>query len=143
MGRHGSWPRRPGGYRNYRRSEERRGGQTWSLPIYGDFLPLQVEGSCSRNIVAFARRHGASWVLAAAPRWISQLPANRERKRTEFNWGDTRLVLPSGSPSLWNSILTSQQVPSFAEDSKGFVKASDLFCDLPVALISGGLGAAS
>src|ERR1039458_349152 len=109
----------------------------------GDFLPLQVEGSYSRNIVAFARRHGASWVLAAAPRWISQLPANRERKRTEFNWGDTRLVLPSGSPSLWNSILTSQQVPSFAEDSKGFVKASDLFCDLPVALISGGLGAAS
>jgi len=109
----------------------------------GDFLPLQVEGSYSRNIVAFARRHGEQWVLAAAPRWISQVPATRERKPTMFNWGDTRLVLPSGSPSLWESILTSQQVPSFAEGSESYVKASDLFCDLPMALISGSLGSAS
>ena len=109
----------------------------------GDFLPLQVEGSYSRNIVAFARRHGKQWVLAAAPRWISQVPATRERKPTMFNWGDTRLVLPSGSPSLWESILTSQQVPSFAEGSESYVKASDLFCDLPMALISGSLGSAS
>ncbi|MGA7635077.1 MAG: malto-oligosyltrehalose synthase, partial [Terriglobales bacterium] len=103
----------------------------------GDFLPLQVKGSYSRNLVAFARRHGASWVLTAAVRWISQLPATRERNRAEFNWGDTRLALPSGSPSLWESVLTSEQVPSFAEGSEGYVKASDLFCDLPVALISG------
>ena len=109
----------------------------------GDFLPLQVEGSYSRNIVTFARRHGKQWVLAAAPRWISQVPATRERKPTMFNWGDTRLVLPSGSPSLWESILTSQQVPSFAEGSESYVKASDLFCDLPMALISGSLGSAS
>jgi (1->4)-alpha-D-glucan 1-alpha-D-glucosylmutase len=109
----------------------------------GDFLPLQVQGSYSRNIVAFARRHGVSWVLAAAPRWISQVPAARERNQTEFNWGDTRLVMPAGAPSLWESSLTSQQVPSFADGGEGYVKASDLFCDLPVALISGSLGSPS
>ena len=109
----------------------------------GDFLPLQVEGTYSRNIIAFARRHEAQWVLAATPRWISQVPAIRDRKKPEFNWGDTRLVLPSEAPSYWNSILTSEQVASSAEGSQGYVKASDLFCDLPVALISGSLGLAS
>lgn len=109
----------------------------------GDFLPLQVEGNYSQNIVAFARRHGASSVLAAAPRWMSQLSATRERKKAAFDWGDTRLLLPSGSPSLWSSILTSQQVRSFSEDGKVHVKATDLFCDLPVALISGSLSSDS
>jgi (1->4)-alpha-D-glucan 1-alpha-D-glucosylmutase len=107
----------------------------------GDFLPLQVEGRYSRNIIAFARRQEAQWVLAAAPRWISQIPATRVGKRNEFNWGDTRLVLPSGTPSLWNSILTSEPVASRAEGSEGSVKASDLFRDLPVALVSGSPGA--
>jgi maltooligosyltrehalose synthase len=76
-------------------------------------------------------------------RWISELPATRVRNRTEFDWGDTRLALPSGSPSLWESILTSEQLSSFAEGSEGYVQASDLFRDLPVALISGSLGSAS
>jgi (1->4)-alpha-D-glucan 1-alpha-D-glucosylmutase len=107
----------------------------------GDFLPLQVEGRYSRNIIAFARRQEAQWVLAAAPRWISQIPATRVGKRNEFNWGDTRLVLPSGTPSVWNSILTSEPVASRAEGSEGSVKASDLFRDLPVALVSGSPGA--
>jgi hypothetical protein len=66
-----------------------------------------------------------------------------DRTKTGFNWEDTRLVLPSGSPSLWNSVLMSQQVPAFSEESKGYVNASDLFCDLPVALLSGSPGSAS
>ncbi len=106
----------------------------------GEFLHLQVEGGYSRNIIAFARRHEAQWILAAAPRWISQLPATRVGKKTEFNWGDTRLVLPPGTPSLWDNILTSEPIASCAEGSGGYVKASDLFHDLPVALISGSLG---
>ncbi len=109
----------------------------------GDFLPLQAQGSYSRNIVAFARRHGGSWVLAAAPRWTSQLPATPERRKAAVDWGDTRLALPPGSPLFWNSILTSRQVPSFAEDNAVSVKATDIFCDLPVALLSGSFSSAS
>jgi (1->4)-alpha-D-glucan 1-alpha-D-glucosylmutase len=109
----------------------------------GEFLPLQVEGRYSRNITAFARKHGSSWLVAAVPQWLSQVPVMPDRTKTGFNWEDTRLVLPSGSPSLWNSILMSQQVPAFSEQSNGYVNASDLFCDLPVALISGSPGSAS
>jgi (1->4)-alpha-D-glucan 1-alpha-D-glucosylmutase len=106
----------------------------------GDFLPLQVEGRYARNITAFARKQASSWVLTAIPQWLSQIPAMPDRTKTEFNWEDTRLVLPAGSPSLWNSTLTSQQVSASAEESKGYVNASDLFCYLPVALISGSFG---
>jgi (1->4)-alpha-D-glucan 1-alpha-D-glucosylmutase len=109
----------------------------------GDFLPLQAEGRYSRNITAFARKLGSSWLMAAVPQWLSQVPAMPDRTKTGFNWEDTRLVLPSGSPSLWNSVLMSQQVPAFSEESKGYVNASDLFCDLPVALLSGSPGSAS
>lgn len=109
----------------------------------GEFLPLPVEGRYSRNITAFARKHGSSWLVAAVPQWLSQVPVMPDRTKTGFNWEDTRLVLPSGSPSLWNSILMSQQVPAFSEQSNGYVNASDLFCDLPVALISGSPGSAS
>jgi (1->4)-alpha-D-glucan 1-alpha-D-glucosylmutase len=109
----------------------------------GDFLPLQAEGRYSRNITAFARKLGSSWLMAAVPQWLSQVPAMPDRTKTGFNWEDTRLVLPSGSPSLWNSVLMSQQVPAFSEQSKGYVNASDLFCDLPVALLSGSPGSAS
>jgi len=109
----------------------------------GDFLPLQAEGRYSRNITAFARKLGSSWLMAAVPQWLSQVPAMPDRTKTGFNWEDTRLVLPSGSPSLWNSVLMSQQVPAFSEQSNGYVNASDLFCDLPVALLSGSPGSAS
>jgi (1->4)-alpha-D-glucan 1-alpha-D-glucosylmutase len=109
----------------------------------GDFLPLQVEGRYSQNITAFARKHGSSWLMAAVPQWLSQVPAMPDRTKTGFNWEDTRLLLPTGSPSLWNSTLLSQQVPAFSEESQGYVNARDLFCDLPVALISGSPGSAS
>ena len=109
----------------------------------GDFLPLHVEGRYSRNVTAFARKQDSSWLMVAVPQWLAQVPAMPDRTKTGFNWEDTRLVLPSGSPSLWNSVLMSQQVPAFSEENNGYVTASDLFCDLPVALLSGSPGSPS
>jgi len=109
----------------------------------GDFLPLHVEGRYSRNVTAFARKQDSSWLMVAVPQWLAQVPAMPDRTKTGFNWEDTRLVLPSGSPSLWNNVLMSQQVPAFSEENNGYVTASDLFCDLPVALLSGSPGSPS
>ena len=96
----------------------------------GEFIPLQSAGACSRNVTAFLRRQGSSWVLAAIPRWLSQVPT---KGKGEFNWEDTRLTLPSESPSQWNNILTPNQVASKNEAGEQHLMVDDLFQEFPVA----------
>lgn len=98
----------------------------------GEFVPLQSAGTNARNVTAFLRRHGNSWSLAAIPRWLSQVPRTGNR---EFNWGDTRLTLPSDSPGTWNSILTQTQLASKNEGAEQHLMVSDLFQEFPVAFL--------
>jgi (1->4)-alpha-D-glucan 1-alpha-D-glucosylmutase len=99
----------------------------------GEFVPLQSAGSNSRNVVAFARQHGTSWVLAAVPRWASQVPA---KAQGQFAWGDTRLVLPRNSPSRWNHILTQTELTNGSSDGEPHLMVDDLFREIPVAFLN-------
>jgi (1->4)-alpha-D-glucan 1-alpha-D-glucosylmutase len=96
----------------------------------GEFVPLQSAGKCAGNVIAFLRRDGRSWALAAIPRWLSQVPTKGKR---EFDWDDTRLTLPSDSAAKWNSILTRTQLASKFEGGEQQVMVNDLFQDFPVA----------
>jgi (1->4)-alpha-D-glucan 1-alpha-D-glucosylmutase len=96
----------------------------------GEFLPLQSAGVSARNVTAFLRKHGASWVLAAIPRWLSQVPKKGSR---EFDWGDTKLSLPSDSPAEWGSILTNRQLLIRNEAGERHVMVNDLLREFPVA----------
>jgi (1->4)-alpha-D-glucan 1-alpha-D-glucosylmutase len=96
----------------------------------GEFVPLQSAGKCAGNVIAFLRRDGRSWALAAIPRWLSQVPTKGKR---EFDWDDTRLTLPSDSAAKWNSILTPTQLASKFEGGEQQVMVNDLFQDFPVA----------
>ena len=94
----------------------------------GEFVPLQSAGANAQNVTAFVRKQGTSWALAAVPRWLSQVPTKANR---EFNWGDTRLTLPSDSPTEWNSILTRKQLSLKNEAGEQHVMVSDLFREFP------------
>lgn len=100
------------------------------LFLDGNFIPLQSAGSYSRNVTAFLRRKENSWALAAVPRWISQIPA---KEKEEFDWGDTRLVLPPDSPAEWSNILTPTKVVSNNDGGEPHVRVKDLFQKFPVA----------
>jgi (1->4)-alpha-D-glucan 1-alpha-D-glucosylmutase len=109
----------------------------------GEFVPLQSVGTYSRNVTAFLRRRGMSWVIAAVPRWLSQVrtPDDRtpaDRKKAAFNWEDTRLLLPPESPSSWKDVLAGKQLSSQG-DRDAHLAVNDLFSGFPVALISSGL----
>jgi (1->4)-alpha-D-glucan 1-alpha-D-glucosylmutase len=99
----------------------------------GEFVPLQSAGSYSRNVTAFLRRQGPSWALAAVPRWLSQVPA---KGKGEFNWGDTKIMLPSDSPAHWNNILTRTTLASKNEAADPHVMVDDLFQEFPVAFFN-------
>jgi (1->4)-alpha-D-glucan 1-alpha-D-glucosylmutase len=96
----------------------------------GEFVPLQSAGANARNVIAFLRKHGTSWALAAIPRWLSQVPKKAKR---EFDWGDTRLTLPSDSPAQWNSTLAPSRLVLKNEGGEQHVMVNDLFQDFPVA----------
>jgi (1->4)-alpha-D-glucan 1-alpha-D-glucosylmutase len=99
----------------------------------GEFVPLRSEGSHASNVSAFLRKHESSWALAAVPRWLSQMPTKGKR---ETDWGNTRLVLPNGSPSVWSDILTQARLAAKCEENEPCVMVSDLFRDFPVAFLT-------
>lgn len=97
----------------------------------GEFVTLQSAGANAHNVIAFVRKRGTSWALAAVPRWLSQVPTKASR---EFNWNDTRLTLPSGSPARWDSVLTGTQLALTNQAGEQHAMVSDLLRDFPVAL---------
>jgi (1->4)-alpha-D-glucan 1-alpha-D-glucosylmutase len=96
----------------------------------GEFVPLQTAGRSARNVTAFLRRQGSSWALAVVPRWLSQVPA---KGKTEFSWGDTRLILPSDSPAEWKSVLTQTRLTLRSEAGEPDLMVDDLLQEFPVA----------
>jgi len=98
----------------------------------GEFVPLRSEGSCARNVSAFLRKRGTAWVLAAVPKWLSQMPMKGKK---EIDWLDTKLLLPKDSPPRWNNILTHGHLASKNDGSELHVMVSELFQNFPVAFI--------
>ena len=112
----------------------------------GDFVPLQSAGPYARNVTAFVRRPGNGCALTAVPRWLSQIPQQvpeqipkQEPAKTKgtFDWGDTRIILPSHSPAEWNDILTHSQFTSKNESGQQHFMVNDLFQGFPVAFFDG------
>ncbi len=97
----------------------------------GEFLPLQVAGCNARNVISFVRRAGSKSVLVAVPRWFSQLPTGGQT--LQFDWCDTQVVLPSGLPHRWRSILASGELQGRNQNDGTRVFARDLFQQFPVA----------
>jgi (1->4)-alpha-D-glucan 1-alpha-D-glucosylmutase len=83
----------------------------------GEYLPLEVRGSCARHVIAFARRLEDQWAVVVAPRWTSQVQ----------DWGDTEIVLPPGAPFEWSDCLTGLAAGSW--------RVGDLLKEFPVALL--------
>jgi (1->4)-alpha-D-glucan 1-alpha-D-glucosylmutase len=103
------------------------------LFLLGDYRPLAAEGALARHLVAFARRRGDCWLVAAVPRWLTAVtPA--ERPPLGDVWGDLRLPLPEGAPAAWRDVLSGEE----ATAEGGALAASDLFARLPVALLVAG-----
>jgi (1->4)-alpha-D-glucan 1-alpha-D-glucosylmutase len=99
----------------------------------GEFLPLQAAGCNARNVISFVRRAGSKAVLVAVPRWLSQLPAGRQPG--QFEWCDTRVVLPPDLPQRWRNTLGSGEIQCRSQNDDTCVLATDLFRQFPVALL--------
>jgi (1->4)-alpha-D-glucan 1-alpha-D-glucosylmutase len=82
--------------------------------LRGDYHPVLATGVGADHLVAFRRGDD---VLVAVTRWTVRLE--------QSGWGDTAVTLPDGS---WTNALTGAVVA-------GTVPATELFAELPVALL--------
>ena len=100
----------------------------------GSYAPLAVRGERSEQAIAFLRRKGAAWALAAAPRLVAALVEERAPRMRRGAWQSTRIELPRSAPRAWTNVVTGEAI--VAEGSR--IALERLFADFPVALLAGG-----
>ena len=100
------------------------------LFLAGDYLPLNVSGSHSRNIIAFARRRGNDWCVTIAPRFCTELVSENEMPLGPEIWEDTAVELPAGAPGAWHCLLSGGEI-----DSAGALEAASIMQAFPVEVL--------
>ncbi len=103
----------------------------------GDYLPLEARGERGKNLLAFARRQGNAWVLAAAGRFYTQMATPGQPPVGRAAWGETLLSLPPEAPGKWLDILTGKSYEAGKSANLSTLPLQTIFHDLPLALLSG------
>ncbi len=97
----------------------------------GEYLPLEVKGDFSENIIAFARRKKEKWSLTLVPVLVGELCDPEELRIKPGILKETYLQLPKDAPNLWQNKLSGED---FEADNK--IKLEGIFSRLPVALLT-------
>jgi (1->4)-alpha-D-glucan 1-alpha-D-glucosylmutase len=99
----------------------------------GSYEPLEVVGSLSDHVVAFARRSGQESMIVVVPRLVAALLQDRELPcPAAAAWGDTHLALPPAlADRRFLNHLTERPV---GKPSAGLALAAAL-AELPIALL--------
>ena len=99
----------------------------------GTYIPLATKGKYAGNIFAFAKQLKDNWVIVAAPLGIAKLADEQNVAAEKVEWYDTRIVLPNIAPQGWENLITGEE--GFRDINQGGLLLSELFADLPVAVI--------
>jgi (1->4)-alpha-D-glucan 1-alpha-D-glucosylmutase len=102
---------------------------------HGEYVPLQTSGALRESVFAFARRTAGAFALVAVPRLVASVVGDRGVPPLGSLWGDTRIVLPSGTPSSGTDALTGISIEVDRSDAQPSLAAADLFAHFPIALV--------
>jgi len=105
-----------------------------ALFIGGEFLPLEVVGDRSQNIISFLRRRGKDQVLTVIPRWVVNIPEGNDKIPALGFWRGTNVKLPLTSPLSWHDAFTGRTTT--LDPCSRSIAVADLLKDFPVALLT-------
>jgi (1->4)-alpha-D-glucan 1-alpha-D-glucosylmutase len=110
------------------------------LFLDGGYTPLVPEGPAALYLASLARQHGSTTLVAIVPRLVTTLTAEAgPLSLGEQTWGDTRIPLPAGLvATTLRHVITGESVPALADGEHRFLRAADVFCTSPVALLLAG-----
>ena len=103
----------------------------------GEFVPLQVAGCHSENVIAFLRRTPSASTLVVLPRWLCRIADKSGSLPARIDWCDTHIVLPPPSSRNWKSILAPTELASQDRQTGACLMLNDLLNDFPVAFFQG------
>jgi (1->4)-alpha-D-glucan 1-alpha-D-glucosylmutase len=100
----------------------------------GEYLPLSVQGAKADHVVAFIRKDEHASVLVVVPRLVASALADSNLPPTGSSvWGDTQVLLPSGSISKnYQNAFTGEAKDIPLGDPK--IAVSELLAHFPVAV---------
>ncbi len=102
----------------------------------GEYMPLDIAGTCKDTICCFARRNGQHTIIVAAPRFFTRLAPPETLPLGEGIWQDTHIVLPFNAKDVkYRNIFTSMTVTAADRDGMQTLPVPDIIRDFPVALL--------
>lgn len=96
----------------------------------GEYLPLTIKGKYKDNILAFARKHQANWLITVVPLHLAAICADQNCEPLEIDWHKTRLIIPSSAPSEWTNICNNATGKAAEE-----LLIGSIFTTLPFAVL--------
>jgi malto-oligosyltrehalose synthase/4-alpha-glucanotransferase len=100
------------------------------LLAQGEYIPLEIHGTYKDNVIAFARRYRQKIYLVALP--LHTAAISEQGDIMQFDWQDTKIVLPAGVNAEWDDIFTEVE-----EKYKGEIKISEAFAHAPFIIWKG------
>ena len=100
----------------------------------GEYIPLEVVGTRSEHVIAFARRLLDMTVITAVPRFLARILPTPD---TPFHgiWEDTVIVVPGGAGDQgYTNVLTGEVLTKKGNDWVTGLACADVFRSFPVAL---------
>jgi (1->4)-alpha-D-glucan 1-alpha-D-glucosylmutase len=103
--------------------------------LEGRYTSLRAAGPKQNHVIAFARCHGDTWIIAVAPRFPSRLSEVGEFPLGERIWGNSELILPAAAPRTWSNVFTGER-PEVSPASD-HLRLAEIFSRFPVGLLIG------
>jgi (1->4)-alpha-D-glucan 1-alpha-D-glucosylmutase len=97
----------------------------------GEYIPLAVEGTLAKHVLAFMRRHEGKELIAIACRFPAKLTLPDTPSVPAQAWQDTAVILPATSATSWLESLTESRIAA----NGNRVLLSELLRTLPIALL--------
>ena len=108
------------------------------LFLTGAYVPLAVTGGVKEHALAFARKQGDAWGIAAVPRFVTRLAPPGEFPIGLGVWETrTALRLPKEAPDGWRNVFTGEILHASGGDGAKRLPLHAVFHDFPVALLEG------
>ncbi len=99
----------------------------------GAYLPLKVQGSAARHVIAFVRENANGSVLVATSLYPAKLLGRASHPMIDpAQWGDTALVMPAHlRQRQWRDVLDERALPALG----ALPRAAHLFAGLPMTVL--------
>ena len=104
----------------------------------GAYVPLAVTGGVKEHALAFARKRGDAWGIAAVPRLVTRLAPPGEFPIGLGVWEARAAIrLPKEAPDGWRNVFTGEILHASGGDGAKLLHLHAVFHDFPVALLEG------